>query len=125
MTSIEFGDIKVGDRVRRSQLAGSTETAVSLTVAHICGGDCLTDCNETHYTAYATWELLERPKPEFKPGQVWRDSLNGGQYLTVANGGFIRIDRPPTPSWWLCPASWGDPRACLEYVGEAEIGVRP
>ena len=130
---IEFGDIKVGDRVRMTFSDGDIETSTTFTVMgyHTVGGkrECVYDSNGTCYYdgAGCTLELLERPKPESKPGW-WHDPGTGVEYLTIRGENsfgptlFVAFEGDYL---YLTKVAEGSAVADrLEYVGEAVISIK-
>lgn len=124
---IKFEDIRVGDRVRRSYPVFETIQSIEGVVTQRRHADniCL---GPQHFGIMdgpdVTWELLERRIPEFRPGQVWKWPNEPQRYIVVRGRG-ARWELVNLDSWTHLNAdyleSYGD---FLEYVGEAQIGVK-
>ncbi|WP_029135300.1 hypothetical protein [Nakamurella lactea] len=128
-TPIKFEDIRVGDRVRGIDHHDNGTTVTVECVVTDLDDNWFTDggnfesfrAPKTTPGVRRTFELIERPKPEFKPGQIWRHRVSGNRYLILEIGNSD-------------PLAWGiDSRILiayhdfdnhLTYVGEAEITVK-
>lgn len=120
--SIKFKDIRVGDRVR----AAETQLGVTVTYEGAVtklNSDYLVLGDQTFSLGYdLPYELVERPKPELKAGQIWRRD-DGNQLQTVwdDNAVVLFVDQQ---GYLRGKSYWDREGHRLEYVGDAEIGVK-
>lgn len=126
MSAIEFKDIRVGDRVRRTGRIGDDVSTLEFTVKRrgrswieTTAGVGVSQVVRGFEDAGYAWELIERPEPEFKPGQVWEHRPTNARFVTVsdANDRILLVNATTGALSAVCLGS-------LTYVGEAEIGVK-
>lgn len=127
-TPIDPKDIRAGDVVRNTLIDAGVAYVVEGRVVRTYPGSIDFGPNTIRFDGDnpGDYELIERPKPDLKPGQLWSHPSIPGFYQTIENGSEIRFVSPGVRvhPFLLHRGFYDENRGYLTYVGEAEITVR-